>query len=174
VERRGTPQHVLVIDDDQSHVALYRDVLAEDGYRVTAVTSPDLEPREITSVAPDLILLDLRFQNTNGGIALLRQLKTTPRTQTIPVLVCSADHHQLAALQDQLVAWDCGILAKPFHLDELLAAIHACLASTVPAVPPANRGVSRLSTGRWWAGHERRAPRSASSAPRLLGRRGQP
>jgi len=142
VERGSTPQHVLVIDDDQSHVALYRDVLAEDGYRVTAATSPVLEPQEITSVAPDLILLDLRFQNTNGGLALLQQLKASPLTRTIPVLVCSADHHQVAALQDQLVAWDCGILTKPFNIDELLAAIDACLAPTMPAVPPANRGVS--------------------------------
>lgn len=143
VKRRGTHPHVLVIDDDQSHVALYRDILTEDGYRVTAVMAPVLKPWEITNVAPDLILLDLRFQHANGGIALLRQLKATLRTRTIPVLVCSVDHHQLAALHDQLVAWDCGILRKPFRLDELLAAIHACLATTMLAVPPARRGVSR-------------------------------
>jgi len=142
VERCGTPQHVLVIDDDQSHVALYRDILAEDGFRVTAVTSPELELSEITIVAPDLILLDLRFQTTNGGILLLWQLKATPLTRTIPVLVCSADHHQITALHDQLVAWDCGILTKPFKIDELLAAINACLASMIPSAPSLHRGES--------------------------------
>jgi DNA-binding response OmpR family regulator len=141
MECRGALRHVLVIEDDQSHVALYRDILAEDGYRITAVSTPELEPREVTIVASDLILLDLRFDHSNGGFSLLRQLKTTPWTRKIPVLVCSADHHQLSALHDHLVAWDCGIFTKPFDIDELLAAIHARLTSTLPTVPPANQGL---------------------------------
>jgi CheY-like chemotaxis protein len=129
VDREQTTQHVLVIDDDASNVALYRAILEEEGYRVSAACSPVLEPQEITSAAPDLILLDLRLGTVTGGAELLVRLKADARTRGVPVLICSADHQQLTAMQDQRVDWDCGMLAKPFDLTDLLATIQACLAA---------------------------------------------
>ena len=47
----GSP-HVLVIDNDVSTLDLYRDVLEEEGYRATLVTTPDLEPEAVVTLAP--------------------------------------------------------------------------------------------------------------------------
>ena len=44
VGHERTGQHVLVIDDDASNVALYQAVLEEEGYRVSAAFSPILAP----------------------------------------------------------------------------------------------------------------------------------
>jgi CheY-like chemotaxis protein len=88
---------------------------------------PELAPGTITSLASDLILLDLRFGRDDGGIDFLARLQTDPVTMAIPVLVCSADHQLLARFQDQFVTWGYGVLSKPFGLEALLAAIQGLL-----------------------------------------------
>lgn len=130
----GRP-HVLVIDDDVGTLGLFRDVLEDAGYRVTLLTTPDLVPAAVTALAASLILLDLRFRHAADGVDLLERLKGDPTTRSIPVLVCSADHQLLDDLYDRLAAWDCGVLPKPFGLDELLAAISACVGQSSGGVP---------------------------------------
>jgi hypothetical protein len=49
------------------------------------------------------------------------------------MLVCSADHRLLERLHDQLAAWDCGVLRKPFGLEEFLSAIRACVGQSALA-----------------------------------------
>jgi len=120
-------KHVVVVDDDRDTLALYRDVLGEESYRATLLASPDLEPAAVAALAPDLLLLDLRFGHERRGVDLLRRLKGNPDTLAIPVLVCSADARLLDELHEELAAWDCAVLAKPFGLDDLLAAIAGCL-----------------------------------------------
>ena len=126
----GVSRHVLVIEDDQSNLELFREVLEDEGYRVSTTSSPDLEAQAILAFAPDVILLDLRFRDGSDGMAWLRMLKAREETRHIPVLICSAAHFQLDAIHDQLATWDCGIVPKPFELDELLTAIHGFLAKT--------------------------------------------
>jgi DNA-binding response OmpR family regulator len=117
-------QHVLVMDDDPDICVLLQEILEEEGYHVTVATLPDWEPEAGSTQPPDLILLDLRFGAGAAGIAFLERLKASPRTATIPILICSADHALLKGMQDQLLAWGCVIVAKPFDLDALLAAVH--------------------------------------------------
>ena len=124
----GRARHVLVLDDDREMLALLREVLEEESYRVTTEAAPSLQPAAVAALEPDLLLVDLRFGSERGGVELLQRLKGDPATRTIPVLVCSADHRQIEELHDQLLAWDCAILPKPFELQDLLAAVDACLA----------------------------------------------
>jgi DNA-binding response OmpR family regulator len=83
------------------------------------------------AIASSLILLDLRFRLGTERVVLLERFKGDPAMRPIPVLVCSADHHLLEDLYDRLAAWDCGVLPKPFGLDALLAAIHACVGQRI-------------------------------------------
>ncbi len=128
--RDDGPQHILVIDDALDLVAIYRELLEDEGYRVSVELSPDLMPDSILALAPDLILVDLLFGHEPRGYELIESLKGHPATRDIPVLVCSADAHLLHDLSGQLLAWDCGVLLKPFSLDALLEAIAACLRSS--------------------------------------------
>ncbi len=123
--------HVLVVEDDADTLELYREVLEDASYGVTVATSPDLDPIAVASRDPDLILLDLRFRHDACGVEWLGRLKAYPETRHVPVLVCSADHRLLGRLHDQLHAWECGVLPKPFGLEEFLAAIHAGVAPLV-------------------------------------------
>jgi CheY-like chemotaxis protein len=134
VIRDDGPQHILVIDDALDLVAIYRELLEDEGYRVSVELSPDLMPDSILALAPDLILVDLLFGHEPRGYELIESLKGHPATRDIPVLVCSADAHLLQDLSDQLLAWDCGVMLKPFSLDALLEAIADCLPSSLKIV----------------------------------------
>ena len=145
--RAGKSPHVLVVEDDVGTLELYHEVLRDEGYRVTLATSPDLEPTAVASRDPDLVLLDLRFRHDACGVDWLAGLKACPETRFIPVLVCSADYRLLESLHDQLLAWECGVLPKPFGLDEFLAAIHGgvaphdrCGALGAPRAPTGSSG----------------------------------
>ena len=132
-------RHVWVVDDDQGTLELYREILEEEGYRVTLAVSPEKEPAAVAALAPDLILLDLLFAHEQCGVTFLGRLKAHPATRPIPVLVCSAASRLLEEQHDQLVAWDCGVLTKPFGIEDLLAAIEACLVPHAQTALPGGR-----------------------------------
>ena len=124
--------HILVIDDEPSILALYRDLLEDEGYRVTLWTVPERDPAGIHALGPDAIVLDLLIGREDLGFRFLERLKSEPATAAIPVLVCSADVDLLERARERLAAGDCGAVRKPFDIDEFLAAIRACLAKASP------------------------------------------
>jgi CheY-like chemotaxis protein len=128
----GRGQHVLVFEDNDAMRDLYRELLEEEGYRLTLAANPEMEPADVAALAPDLIVLDLLFGRRSRGIELLDALQSDPRTRHIPVLVCSADTTFLTERRDELAARTCGAIAKPFGLDTLLAAVRGCLLPPAP------------------------------------------
>jgi CheY-like chemotaxis protein len=124
--------HVLVFEDNEAMRDLYRELLAEEGYRLTLAATPELEPTDVAALAPDLIVLDLLFGRRFRGVDLLTALKTDARTRHIPVLVCSADATLLDERRVELAAQTCGALAKPFGVEALLTAVRDCLPSPAP------------------------------------------
>ncbi len=119
--------HVLAINDDPAILAIYAELLAEEGYRVTAQLRPCLNTTDVRDIAPDVIVLDLLMGREDRGTAFLAMLKADPATRDLPVLVCSADTPRLDELEHQLGIWDCGVVEKPFDIDDFLAAVRACV-----------------------------------------------
>ena len=120
-------RQVVVIDDDPSIQALFRDVLEGEGYRVATRGAPPADPADLLALAPDLVVLDLVVGRDGGGWAFLQRLKTDPATHGLPVLVCSAAVETVERHRAQLDTWCCGVLLKPFDLDDLLALVRACI-----------------------------------------------
>ena len=123
--------HILVCDDESSLREMFQEVLEDEGYRVTMLPWICEELAEVMSLEPDLIILDLLFAGQPKGAEFLQRLKANPATTAIPVLVCSAAD---GLVDEQLAAWQCGSVAKPFDLKEFLGAVHQCLGpEKVPA-----------------------------------------
>lgn len=104
----------LVLDDDDEHCALLREVLEEAGYLVDI--ERDLLRTQIESY--DLLIMDILV-----GFDLLRQVRD--RSQ-VPILVLSAK----AERADRIAGLQAGAdeyLGKPFHADELVARIQSLL-----------------------------------------------
>src|SRR5687768_4860070 len=113
---------VLAIDDDETILALYVDVLNDAGYRVVAQAAAPT-PSEVAALAPDLIVLDLLLGGDALGLDLHAALRRDPRTAAIPVVLCSAAHDHVRRLGTDLLGDGVGLVLKPFDLDELLAEV---------------------------------------------------
>jgi CheY-like chemotaxis protein len=127
------PAHVLVADDAPEIRALLREVLEEEGHRVTLLAAPPT-PAEVARLAPDLVVLDHRFGGEPVGAALREDLRRSPATAAVPVLLSTADRDA----GRRLAAAGAPVVLRPFELDEFLAAVERALRR--PAGPPPGTG----------------------------------
>ena len=115
---------ILIVDDQETNVALLEQLLADNGY--TAVSSTML-PAEVCALHRkepyDLILLDLQMP-VMDGFAVMEGLKTNTTDAYLPVIVLTAQPgHKLRALQ----AGAKDFISKPFDLVEVKTRIHNML-----------------------------------------------
>jgi DNA-binding response OmpR family regulator len=110
-ENAHTPT-VLVVDDDASIRLLCRVNLELDGYRV--LEAPDVAEAERLVLAEpvNIVLLDVHV-GPESGIELMRKLRE--RGGAPPVVLVTGS----ARLDSEMQAEADGVVAKPFHLDEL-------------------------------------------------------
>ncbi len=128
--RRATPPPpallAVVVEDDAALCAAEREVLEGAGFWVWALPAPP-DPEDIRRLRPDLLVLDLVLDGLPGGWDYLRALRTGPPTHEFPILVCTG-HADLARREGARLAELAEVvLLKPFGVDDLLAAVDACL-----------------------------------------------
>ena len=114
--------YVLVIDDNEDICSIIEVVLSEDGYDVVCTGDPVAALRRVAERPPTVILLDLRMP-TMDGEAFARAYRRLPNA-TAPIILTSA-LPGAEAHAARIGATGC--LAKPFDLDDLLAAVHSAV-----------------------------------------------
>ena len=115
---------VFVVDDDREFLALMRALLSsEGGFEV--ITHPRVEDAQplIASLRPDLVVLDLVTNRQERGWALIEELRADQATAGLPIVLCSAAVRSLDARASWLAERRIAVVAKPFELDDLMAAI---------------------------------------------------
>ena len=115
---------ILIVDDQESNVALLEQLLSQAGY--TCVTSTT-KPQEVCALHRkyryDLILLDLQMPGMDG-FQVMESLKTNDADGYLPVLVITAQPgHKLRALR----AGARDFVSKPFDLVEVKTRIRNML-----------------------------------------------
>jgi PAS domain S-box-containing protein len=115
---------ILIVDDQQSNVSLFEQLLSEAGYTCVAAT---MNPQEVCSLHRknryDLILLDLQMPGMDG-FQVMEGLKANDADTYLPVIVLTAQPgHKLRALQ----AGAKDFISKPFDLVEVKTRIHNML-----------------------------------------------
>lgn len=111
---------VLFIEDNLTQLDLYAMLIEHELGVVKA--SRGLTGFELAiAERPDVIVLDLLLPDVDG-FALAGQLRTTPATASIPIVVLTGD--DAAFLRAQAMAHFSGVLLKPCPADRLLQAIH--------------------------------------------------
>jgi DNA-binding response OmpR family regulator len=115
-------RRVLVVDDDtRSRDAVAR-LLVEEGYDATVAADGEEAAGLLASWHPDLVLTDLNMPRLDGRGLLQRVQALAPG---LPVIVLSARGGETLASLERLGA--AAFFAKPVHVDELLASIHALI-----------------------------------------------
>jgi len=118
---------ILVIDDDQSLLDLYRLLLEEEGHEVHLSLIAFEEVSDIEQVQPDLIILDAKVGSEYKGLFLLQKLKMYRPTQAIPVLLCTAGMDVISQQEQLFREKGIPILYKPFEIEELLQTVQQML-----------------------------------------------
>jgi DNA-binding response OmpR family regulator len=118
-------EHILMIDDDMRLSAMVGDYLRSHGFQVTTAPSLTAGRELLARQACDALVLDLMLPD-GDGLDLCRELRGSPRTRALPLLMLSARGEPT----DRIVGLELGAddyLPKPFEPRELLARVRALL-----------------------------------------------
>ena len=118
---------ILVVEDSLPTREMIRESLKSNGLGVE-IAKDGLEAIEILQgYSPDLVLLDIVMPRMNG-YELCRHLKSDPKTQNIPVVMCSAKREQFDRYWGMKQGAD-DYIVKPFSISELIGKIENLLRS---------------------------------------------
>lgn len=120
------PRKILVVNDTQEILDLFRDILEEEGYEVELYSYAFNDLVEIKRIAPDLIILDYIIGGEDYGWQVLQKLKMDRATAHIPVIVCTGAVRQVREMEGHLREKGVGIVLKPFDIDDLLHEVNGC------------------------------------------------
>ncbi len=125
MSRAPIPKWILVADDDDLVRQLWTEALREAGYRTVEARTGREAIDLMRTVAPDLMILDLRMPDLTGG-AVLQSIQARPVLHRIPVLIISGflEDEPVVDLKLNIVAR----LAKPISLARLREVVASALA----------------------------------------------
>jgi len=82
---------ILVVDDEKHIRMLYEKEFTEEGYAVQATGDPDEATACCVQGSVDLVILDIKLTDKDGGLELLRKLKQL--NKALPVILNTAYPH---------------------------------------------------------------------------------
>jgi two-component system, cell cycle response regulator DivK len=114
-------ERVLVVEDNEKNMKLFRDVLQATGYHTLEATTGGRAVELATERVPDLVLMDIQLPDIDGVEALSR-LRADERTSSIPVLALTAQAMHGDRERFLGAGFD-GYLSKPVDVVELVGAV---------------------------------------------------
>lgn len=116
---------IFIVDDNPVNLKLASSVLEMEGYAVDTAVDAEQTQEMLTSITPDLILMDIALPGMDG-LTLTRKLKSDERLKHIPVVAMTA----FAMKGDEQKALDAGCegyITKPIDTRDLPRQIAAFL-----------------------------------------------
>ena len=122
---------IYCVEDDAGIRELMLYTLRASGFEAEGFGEGAALFRALTDRIPKLILLDIMLPGMDG-IEILKKLRATPATRTVPVIMATAKGTEY----DKVLGLDSGAddyLAKPFGMMEMVSRIRAVLRRAAPA-----------------------------------------
>jgi two-component system cell cycle response regulator DivK len=114
-------ERVLVVEDNDKNMKLFRDVLQATGYSTLEATTGEQAVELALSQAPALVLMDVQLPGIDG-VEALERMRQNERTASIPVLAVTAQAMSGDRERFLEAGFD-GYLAKPVDVIELMEAV---------------------------------------------------
>jgi CheY-like chemotaxis protein len=131
---RAPRAHVLIVNDTQAILDVMRELLEDEGYRVS-VSIETVELGRIKALQPDVIVQDLLFADSSQetGWKFLTLVRLDPTTAHIPLILCTAAIETVGdtLMAENLERLGVRVLLKPFNIDDLLTIMSEVLAARV-------------------------------------------
>jgi two-component system cell cycle response regulator DivK len=120
-----TDERILVVEDNEKNMKLFRDVLAAVGYRTLEATTGRDAVDLATEHTPDLVLMDIQLPDLDG-VQALQRLRADARTETIPVVALTAQAMRGDRERFLAAGFD-GYVSKPVNVRDLIETVrHHC------------------------------------------------
>lgn len=116
---------ILVVDDEQINRELMEAILTQGGHAVRLAADGPAALQAVSEAPPDLVLLDLMMPGMSG-LDVCKQLKGSPATAAIPIIVVTALAH-LRAKEAALALGADDFVTKPLQAADVLARVTAML-----------------------------------------------
>jgi two-component system, OmpR family, response regulator BaeR len=119
--------HILIVDDEPGIAEIIGAYLERDGFEASWLSTGAAVLPWLSTVKPDLILLDLMLPEVDG-MTLCRSIRST---STIPIIIVTARVDEI----DRLLGLELGAddyICKPFSPREVVARIKAVLRRQTP------------------------------------------
>lgn len=127
---------IILVDDEPEILALVRDYLSREGFKVLTAANGNEGTKLIEREKPDLVLLDWMLPGMSG----LEMCKHLRETSTIPIIMLTAKSEEI----DRVLGLEFGAddyIVKPFSLRELAARIKTVLRRSSGGTQEANSSI---------------------------------
>jgi len=112
---------ILVVEDNEKSMKLFRDVLLATGHRTLEATTGGRAVELATAHSPDLVLMDIHLPDI-GGVEALGRLRADARTASVPVVALTAQAMEGDRERFLAAGFD-GYLSKPVNITDLIATV---------------------------------------------------
>jgi two-component system, cell cycle response regulator DivK len=116
-----TGERILVVEDNEKNMKLFRDVLAATGYRTLEATTGSEAVDMASEHNPDLVLMDIQLPDLDG-VQALHRLRADARTATIPILALTAQAMRGDRERFLAAGFD-GYISKPVNVRDLIETV---------------------------------------------------
>jgi CheY-like chemotaxis protein len=120
-------KHILVVNDTEEIIELFRDIIEGMGHRISAMTYASEDLDEVRRIGPDLAILDFLVGGEGRGWQLVQKLRMAPDMASIPIIVCTAAVTTVREQEGWLLQHGVKVVLKPFSVQELETAITKAL-----------------------------------------------
>ena len=115
-------KNILVVDDEEIIQTLLKAILEKEGYKVTTVSSGHECLKNLKTIKPDLIILDMMMPEMTGR-ETLAEIKKNPKTKNLKVIFLTVVHASQVGKEELKQNGVLEYITKPFDNDDLVKKI---------------------------------------------------
>lgn len=116
---------VLVVEDSVTQREMIEDLLKGSGLIVKTAGDGIEALEQMQGSCPDIVVMDIVMPRMNG-YELCRRIKTDPKTERVPVVMCSSKGEEFDRYWGMKQGAD-AYIAKPFQPQELVGTVKQLL-----------------------------------------------
>ena len=131
-----TKRIILVVDDEEADLELFRTILEKEGYMVLTADKGKDGLDQVRREKPNLVILDLKMPDMSG-IAVLREIKKFDENTEV-IIITGYGAMKSARMAMRLGAYE--YITKPFDIDYVKAVVGDALSSVSDSAPQKVRG----------------------------------
>ena len=110
---------LLVVDDDRGVTDTFARMLTLEGHQVRTAHNAEDGLREVDTVDPDAIIVDLRMPFING-LGFVYRLREREQHRDTPVVIVTSDYFMDDGMASELRYLGVEVRFKPLWLDDLV------------------------------------------------------